>query len=186
MKVGVLALQGDFREHERVLADCGVTPVLVRTLDELVEVDCLVIPGGESTTIGKLATAYGLVEPIRERADRGMPVFGTCAGMIVMAKELVGGEPLLSLMDLRVVRNAYGRQLESFEADVDIKGVDGPMRAVFIRAPVVESVGDGVEVLAEHGGHPVVCEQGNLLAAAFHPELAGDPRLHRRLLEKVG
>lgn len=186
MKAGVLALQGDFREHERVLLDCGVTPVLVRTPDELAEVDCLVIPGGESTTMGKLATAHGLVEPIRDRAGRGMPVFGTCAGMIVMAAELVGGEPLLSLMDVRVVRNAYGRQLESFEADVEIKGEDGPMRAVFIRAPLVESVGPGVEVLAEHSGHPVVCEQGSLLVAAFHPELAGDPRLHRRFLEKVG
>src|SRR5688572_32958444 len=108
MKAGVLALQGDFREHERVLLDCGVTPVLVRTPDELAEVDCLVIPGGESTTIGKLATAHGLVEPIRDRAGGGMPVFGTCAGMIVMATELVGGAPLLSLMDVRVIRNAYG------------------------------------------------------------------------------
>jgi 5'-phosphate synthase pdxT subunit len=186
MKAGVLALQGDFREHARILAECGVTPMLVRTPDELAEADCLVIPGGESTTIGRLARSHGLVEPIRDRASKGMPLFGTCAGMIAMATEVVGGESLLSLMDLRVVRNAYGRQLDSFEADVDVRGFDGPpVRAVFIRAPVVASVGAGVEVLAEHDGHPVVCEQGTLLAAAFHPELAGDPRLHRRFLEKV-
>jgi 5'-phosphate synthase pdxT subunit len=187
MKAGVLALQGDFREHARILADCGATPVLVRNLDHLAEVDALVIPGGESTTISRLARGHGLVEPICDRVRDGMPVFGTCAGMIAMATEVEGGEPLLSLMDLRIVRNAYGRQLDSFEADVDIRGVDGPpMRAVFIRAPVVESVGEGVEVLAEHDGRPVVCEQGHLLVAAFHPELAGDPRLHRRFLKKAG
>jgi 5'-phosphate synthase pdxT subunit len=161
--------------------------VLVRNLDHLGEVDALVIPGGESTTISRLARGHGLVEPIRDRVRDGMPVFGTCAGMIAMATEVEGGEPLLSLMDLRIVRNAYGRQLDSFEADVDIRGVDGPpMRAVFIRAPVVESVGEGVEVLAEHDGRPVVCEQGHLLVASFHPELAGDPRLHRRFLKKAG
>ena len=187
MKVGILALQGDFREHARILADCGVTPVLVRTADELAEVDALVLPGGESTTMGKLARAHELVEPIRERAGKGMPVFGTCAGLIAMATEVVGGEPLLSLMDLRVARNAYGRQIDSFEADVAVQGLDGPpMRAVFIRAPAVEVVGAGVQVLAEHDGRPVVCEQGNLLVAAFHPELASDPRLHRRFLGKAG
>jgi 5'-phosphate synthase pdxT subunit len=186
MKAGVLALQGDFREHARILAECGATPVLVRTPDDVADVDCLVIPGGESTTIARLARGHGLVEPIRERAGKGMPVFGTCAGMIAMATDLEGGEPLLSVMDLRVVRNAYGRQRDSFEADVDVRGLDGPpVRAVFIRAPVVASVGEGVEVLAKHDGHPVVCEQGNLLAAAFHPELAGDPRLHRRFLDKA-
>jgi pyridoxal 5'-phosphate synthase pdxT subunit len=186
VKAGVLALQGDFREHARILGECGATPVLVRTPDDLGEVDCLVIPGGESTTIGRLARGHGLVEPIRDRARKGMPLFGTCAGMITMASDVEGGEPLLSLIDLKVVRNAYGRQLDSFEADVDVRGLEGPpMRAVFIRAPVVASVGDGVEVLAEHDGHPVVCEQGKLLVAAFHPELAGDPRLHRRFLEKV-
>jgi pyridoxal 5'-phosphate synthase pdxT subunit len=187
MKAGVLALQGDFREHARILADCGVTPVLVRTADELAEVDVLVLPGGESTTMGKLARAHELVEPIRERAGEGMPVFGTCAGLIAMATDVVGGEPLLSLMDLRVARNAYGRQIDSFEADVVVQGLDGPpVRAVFIRAPAVEVVGAGVRVLAEHDDRPVVCEQGNLLVAAFHPELAGDPRLHRRFLEMAG
>ncbi len=186
MKAGVLALQGDFREHAAVLADLGATPVLVRTTAELAEVDCLAIPGGESTTIGRMARLHGLVGPIRERAQAGMPMFGTCAGLIVMAKELDGGEPLLSLLDIRVARNAYGRQVDSFEADVPVRGDPQPVRAVFIRAPVVESVGQGVEVLAELDGRPIVVEQGRLLAASFHPELAGEGRLHRRLLERVG
>jgi pyridoxal 5'-phosphate synthase pdxT subunit len=186
VKAGVLALQGDFREHAAVLADLGATPVLVRTPEELAGVDSLAIPGGESTTIGRLARLHGLVEPIRERAAAGMPVFGTCAGMIVMAKEIDGGEPLLSLLDIRVARNAYGRQVESFEADVPLRDEPEPVRAVFIRAPVVEAVGRGVEVLAEHEGRPIVVEQDRLLAAAFHPELAGDGRLHRRMLERVG
>ena len=184
MKAGVLALQGDYREHAAVLADCGVTPVLVRTPQELETVECLAIPGGESTTIARLAGLHGLIGPIRTRSAAGMPVLGTCAGMIVMAKEVVDGEPLLRLMDLRIVRNGYGRQADSFEAELDVSAV-GRLRAVFIRAPIVESVGEGVEVLAEHAGRPVVCEQGNMLASAFHPELVGDARLHRRFLEKV-
>jgi 5'-phosphate synthase pdxT subunit len=187
MKAGVLALQGDYREHAAVLADCGASPVLVRTPEDLSAVGCLAIPGGESTTMAKLARRHELVEPLRERADTGMPVLGTCAGLIVMAKEVEDGEPLLSILDVRVARNAYGRQVDSFEAYVDVPAVPGgPLRAVFIRAPVVESVGDGVEVLAELGGKPVVVEQGTMLAAAFHPELAGDGRLHRRMLERVG
>jgi pyridoxal 5'-phosphate synthase pdxT subunit len=186
MKAGVLALQGDFREHAAVLADLGATPVQVRTPDELDGVDCLAIPGGESTTIGRLARLHGLVGPIRDRAAAGMPVLGTCAGMIVMAREVRDGDPLLSLLDIRVARNAYGRQVDSFEADVPLRGEPEPVRAVFIRAPVVEEVGDGVDVLAELDGRPIVVEQGRLLAAAFHPELAGDGRLHRRMLERVG
>jgi 5'-phosphate synthase pdxT subunit len=187
MKAGVLALQGDFREHAAVLTDLGVAPVMVRTPDELASVDCLAIPGGESTTMAKLARTHGLVEPLRERAKSGMPIFGTCAGMILMATEVEDGEPVLSLLDIRVARNAYGRQVDSFEADVEAPAVsDDPLRAVFIRAPVVESVGAGVDVLAELRGAPILVEQGNLLAAAFHPELAGDPRLHRRMLERVG
>jgi len=185
MKIGVLALQGDFREHERVLADVGSTPIEVRTPQHLEDVDALVIPGGESTAIGRLAGLYGLVEPIRERAAAGMPILGTCAGMIVMAKRVEGGEPLLSLVDLTVRRNAYGRQVDSFETDVDVAGI-GPVRAVFIRAPWVDEVGAGVRVLAEHGGRPVVLEEGNLVVCAFHPELARDPRLHEYLLSKVG
>jgi 5'-phosphate synthase pdxT subunit len=185
VKAGVLALQGDFREHAAMFAEAGATPVLVRTPEELATVDCLAIPGGESTTISKLARRFELVEPIRARASEGMPVFGTCAGMIVMATEVDGGEPLLSLIDIGVVRNAYGRQVDSFESDVEVAGV-GPVRGVFIRAPQVARVGEGVEVLAVHAGVPVLVRQGNLLAAAFHPEIAGDPRLHRSVLESAG
>jgi 5'-phosphate synthase pdxT subunit len=187
MKAGVLALQGDFREHAALLNDLGATAVLVKSPEDLAGVDCLAIPGGESTTIGRLARARGLVEPILERAERGMPVLGTCAGMIVMATEVAGGEPLLSLLDIRVARNAYGRQVDSFEADVQPRTLDGgPLHGVFIRAPEIEKMGDGVGVLAELDGRPVAVEQGSLLAATFHPELAGEPRLHRRFLEKVG
>ena len=185
MKAGVLALQGDFREHAAMFAEAGATPILVRSPEDLATVDCLAIPGGESTTISKLAVRYGLVGPIRDRAAAGMPVLGTCAGMIVMATDVDGGEPLLSLLDLTVVRNAYGRQVDSFEADVDVRGV-GSVRAVFIRAPQVARVGAGVEVLAEHDGMPVLVRHGNLLAATFHPEIAGDERLHRLLLESAG
>ena len=181
MKAGVLALQGDFREHASMFAACGVTVLFVRTPEELAGVDCLAIPGGESTTIAKLARDHGLVDPIRSRAADGMPVFGTCAGMIVLAQRVEGGQPLLSLLDVTVRRNAYGRQVDSFESDVDVDGV-GPVRAVFIRAPVVSEVGDHVEVLACHEGQAVVVRQGNVLAAVFHPEIAGDPRLHAKLL----
>jgi 5'-phosphate synthase pdxT subunit len=185
MKVGILALQGDFREHGFVLRDLGVEPVEVRTAEDLQQVDALVIPGGESTAISKLARQHDLVEPIRERARAGMPMLGTCAGMIVMAERVAGGESLLGLFDVTVTRNAYGRQVDSFEADVDVEGIDEPVRGVFIRAPVVEDVGAGVHVLAEHGGKPVVAEQGNMLVASFHPELAGETRLHEYMLRKV-
>lgn len=185
MKAGVLALQGDFREHARVLDACGATPVEVRTPGQLAGVDCLVVPGGESTTIGKLAASSGLIEPIRERAAAGMPMLGTCAGMIVMAARVDGGEPLLSLVDITVQRNAYGRQVDSFEVDVDVEGIDHPVRAVFIRAPMVREIGPAVRVLAEHEGHPVVLEQGNLVVASFHPELVGETLLHEYVLRKV-
>jgi 5'-phosphate synthase pdxT subunit len=185
MKAGVLALQGDFREHAKAFADAGATPIEVRTPEQLSRVECLAIPGGESTTISKLARSAGLVEPILERARSGMPILGTCAGMIVMAKRVIGLEPLLDLVDVTVRRNAYGRQVDSFEADVDVEGVDRPVRGVFIRAPVVEDVGDDVRVLAEHEGRPVVLEQGNLVVASFHPELADEARLHEYLLGKV-
>jgi pyridoxal 5'-phosphate synthase pdxT subunit len=168
-----------------MLAESGATPVLVRTAEDLDGVSCLAIPGGESTTIGKLATEHGLVEPIRARARDGMPILGTCAGMIVLAMRVAGGLPLLSLLDVTVRRNAYGRQVDSFEADVDVAGV-GPVRAVFIRAPQVEDIGTDVEVLAEHDGKPVLVRQGKILAAAFHPEMAGDPRLHEQLLRLGG
>jgi pyridoxal 5'-phosphate synthase pdxT subunit len=185
MKAGVLALQGDFREHARMFAEAGATPVLVRTPEDLASVECLAIPGGESTAIGRLARRFGLVEPIRERVREGMPVFGTCAGLIVLAREVNEGEPLLGLMDIGVDRNAYGRQVDSFEVDVEVNGL-GPVRGVFIRAPQVSRVGEGVEVLAEHEGRPVVVRQGAMLAATFHPEIAGDPRLHSSFLGLVG
>ncbi len=185
MKAGVLALQGDFREHCAVLADAGATPIEVRTPEHLAQVECLVIPGGESTTISKLARIYGLVEPIRERVAAGMPIFGTCAGMIVLAERVEGFEPLLKLIDITVQRNAYGRQVDSFEADLAVTGIDHPVRGVFIRAPMVEQVGPNVTVLAEHEGHPVVLEQGAVVVASFHPELVGETALHEYLLRKV-
>ncbi len=168
-----------------MLAECGATPVLVRTPEDLAGVSSLCIPGGESTTIGKLARDHGLVDPIRDQAAEGMPIFGTCAGMIVLARRVEGGEPVLSLLDVTVQRNAYGRQVDSFEADVEVRGI-GPVRAVFIRAPQVQIVGTDVDVLAEHGGAPVVVRQGRIIAAAFHPEMAGDPRLHEHLLRLSG
>jgi 5'-phosphate synthase pdxT subunit len=185
MKAGVLALQGDFREHARVFADVGASPMEVRTPADLAGVDVLAIPGGESTTISKLARSAELVEPIVERARAGMPVLGTCAGMIVMAERVEDGEPLLGLVDVTVRRNAYGRQVDSFEADLEVDGIEHPVRGVFIRAPVVESVGEDVRVLASLEGRPVVLEQGNLLLASFHPELVGETGLHGYLLGKA-
>jgi pyridoxal 5'-phosphate synthase pdxT subunit len=185
VKAGVLALQGDFREHARVFAELGASPVEVRTPEDLARVDVLAIPGGESTTISKLAGSAGLVEPIVERANAGMPILGTCAGMIVMARRVDGLEPLLSLVDVTVRRNAYGRQVDSFEADLDVLGIEHPVRGVFIRAPVVEGIGEGVRVLAQHEERPVVLEQGNLVVASFHPELVGETGLHGYVLGKV-
>jgi pyridoxal 5'-phosphate synthase pdxT subunit len=185
VKAGVLALQGDFREHATAFAALGATPVEVRTADHLAEVDCLAIPGGESTTIAKLARAYDLVEPVRECARGGMPILGTCAGMIVLAREVDGGEPLFALMDIDVRRNAYGRQVDSFEADLQVRGIDHPVRGVFIRAPWIERIGDGVDVLATFEDRAVVLEQGNLVVASFHPELVGETALHGYLLGKV-
>ena len=185
MKAGVLALQGDFREHARAFADAGATPIEVRSPEDLAHVDCLAIPGGESTTISKLARSAGLVEPIVDRANAGMPILGTCAGMIVMAKRIVGLAPLFELVDIEVERNAYGRQVDSFETDLDVEGVDHPVRGVFIRAPAVRDVGDGVRILARLEGAPVVLEEGNLVVASFQPELVGETRLHEYLLGKV-
>lgn len=185
MKTGVLSLQGDFREHARVFAELGVSPLEIRTPADLSGVDVLAIPGGESTTISKLARSAGLVEPIVERARTGMPILGTCAGMIVLAERVERGEPLLGLVDVTVQRNAYGRQVDSFEADLEVSGIEHPVRGVFIRAPVVSEVGDGVRVLAEHEGRPVVLEQGNIVVASFHPELAGETGLHAYLLGKA-
>ncbi|MGH2786829.1 MAG: pyridoxal 5'-phosphate synthase glutaminase subunit PdxT [Actinomycetota bacterium] len=181
MKVGVLGLQGDVREHVSALEAAGTTPTIIRTASELADVGALVIPGGESTTIGKLMDRFGLVGAVVDRARAGMPVYGTCAGMILMARDVVGRHDaphLLRIMDLTVHRNAYGRQVESFEADLAVTGMDDAFPAVFIRAPVVESVGPRVEVLATWDETPVLVRQGRLLASSFHPEISGDARIH--------
>lgn len=181
LKVGVLALQGDVREHIRALTGAGATPFPVRYPEEVGEVDALVMPGGESTTIGKLLDRFELSEPIRERARDGMPLYGTCAGLILMASEIEGrdGAPhRMGLMDMTVERNAYGRQVDSFEADLVVDGLPDPFRAVFIRSPVVTRVGSSVDVLARHDGDPVLVRAGNLMASTFHPELTGDNRIH--------
>jgi pyridoxal 5'-phosphate synthase pdxT subunit len=186
--IGVLALQGDVREHLAVLAEVGAQARPVRTLAELDAVDGLIVPGGESTVIGKLARRYGLLEPLRERAKAGFGVFGTCAGLIFMARE-VDGPPqhLLGVLDVRVRRNAFGRQVASFEAEFDVKGLDGgPVTALFIRAPWVTELAPGVEVLAEVDGRVVAVRQGNLLGTSFHPELTGEQRFHRQFVELVG
>jgi 5'-phosphate synthase pdxT subunit len=184
--VGVLALQGDFREHLRMLAEVGAPAVPVRTSSELAGVDALVIPGGESTTIGKLADRFGLIGPLRDRITSGMPVYGTCAGLIFLASGVTEGDQhLLSVLDVVVLRNAFGRQNESFEVDLDIAGLESPFRAVFIRAPWVVKVGDGVEVLATIGEHPVMVRQGRVLATSFHPELTNDHRIHQMLIDLV-
>ncbi|BAF58191.1 predicted glutamine amidotransferase [Pelotomaculum thermopropionicum SI] len=186
MKVGVLALQGAFREHQKVLAACGAESVQVRKPEQLEDISALVIPGGESTTIGKLLLEFNLFEPLVKLGQGGLPVFGTCAGMILLAREIAGsGQPRLGLMDISVERNAFGRQVESFEADLDIPVLgEEPFRAVFIRAPYIIEAGGGVEVLARFGEKIVMARQGRCLAAAFHPELTGDLRIHRYFLEK--
>ncbi|MFO7169131.1 MAG: pyridoxal 5'-phosphate synthase glutaminase subunit PdxT [Chloroflexota bacterium] len=188
MTIGILALQGDFREHEEVLRRIGAPTVQVRLPKHLEQVDRLIIPGGESTTIGKLLALYNLLEPIRSRVRQGMPLWGTCAGAILMAKTIVDGredQPSLALMDIAARRNAFGSQLESFEADLSIPQLgEEPMRAVFIRAPILESPGSGVEVLAAlDDGRVVAAQQGRMLATAFHPELTPDDRMHRYFLE---
>ncbi|MGH2729710.1 MAG: pyridoxal 5'-phosphate synthase glutaminase subunit PdxT [Actinomycetota bacterium] len=188
VKIGVLALQGDVREHIRLLAAVGATPIAVRHAEEVFSVDALVLPGGESTTIGKLLDRFELLQPLNQRVREGMPIFGTCAGMILMARDIVGHEDApkrLGVMDITVRRNAYGRQVDSFEADLPVTGLEEPLTAVFIRAPVVEHVGDGVEVLAVCEDRPVLLRQGHLLASSFHPEIAGDPRLHALFLEMI-
>ena len=183
-KVGVLALQGDVREHASALAELGAHVVEVRTPEDLAGVDALVLPGGESTTMSLLLQSSGLFDPIAERLADGMPAFGTCAGMILLASEVVDGRPdqrSFAAIDIAVRRNAFGRQVDSFEAEIDVAGV-GRVPAVFIRAPFVERAGEGVEVLAEVDGHPVVCRSGPVLVASFHPELSGDLRVHELFL----
>lgn len=188
-KVGVLALQGPARLHASILADLGASPVAVRTPSDLAAVDALVIPGGESTTMSFLLESSGVGDAVRERLGDGLPVLGTCAGMIVCASEVLGGrvdQRSLGAIDLSVRRNAFGRQRESFETDLEVAGLDGgPFPAVFIRAPVAERTGDGVEVLATLDEGPVVCAAGSVMVCAFHPELGGDLRLHSLFLERM-
>jgi len=186
-RVGVLALQGDFREHRAMLERLGATTIEVRRQAELDAADALVIPGGESTTIGKLMVHYGLIEPIKTRAAAGMPVFGTCAGLITVAREIVeGDQPLLGLIDIVARRNAFGRQVHSFEADLELTPFGPPpLRAIFIRAPWIERAGPGVEILASHQGHAVAAREGWVLVTAFHPELTGDTRMHDAFLSIV-
>jgi len=192
--IGVLALQGAFIEHIQILRELGREAREVRLPADLGGIGRLIIPGGESTTIGKLAVSYGLLERVRELAAAGVPVWGICAGMVFLAREIGGGDqPILGLMDIRVRRNAFGRQVESFEADLEVAALralergDGTFHAVFIRAPSVESVGDGVEILARlEDGAVVAVRQANLLATAFHPELTPDPRFHEYFLRMMG
>lgn len=184
--VGVLALQGDFREHLVAVEAVGARGMEVRLAADLDVIDALVIPGGESTTIGRLATRYGMIDPLRKHINAGLPVLGTCAGMIVLASKLTdGAQPQLEVLDVVVERNAFGRQNDSFESDLDVEGLDEPMHAVFIRAPLIARAGPEVEILAEHGGRPVVVRQGDILASSFHPELTDDRRLHEMLIAMV-
>jgi 5'-phosphate synthase pdxT subunit len=188
-RIGVLALQGDVREHVAMLRTAGAEPRPVRRPAEVAGLDGLVLPGGESTTIARLAGRYGLLDPLRAAVRAGLPVYGTCAGMILLADRLVDappGQPTIGGLDVTVRRNAFGRQVDSFEADLHVTGVaGGPVHAVFIRAPWVEERGPRVEPLADTGGRVVVVRQGPLLATAFHPELSGDPRLHRLFVTMV-
>ncbi|WP_395658773.1 pyridoxal 5'-phosphate synthase glutaminase subunit PdxT [Nocardioides sp.] len=191
--IGVLAVQGDVREHLGVLAGLGVDARTVRRPAELDDCDGLVVPGGESTTMAKLARTFDLLEPLRQRVKEGLPVFGTCAGMIMLADRVedgVPGQETIGGLDITVRRNAFGRQVDSFEGDLELVGLTGPVHAVFIRAPWVESVGEDVEVLARvpHGpavGRIVAVRQGPLMATSFHPEVGGDPRVHRLFVDLV-
>ncbi|MEU0500920.1 pyridoxal 5'-phosphate synthase glutaminase subunit PdxT [Nocardia sp. NPDC004278] len=192
--IGVLALQGDVREHVAALAECGAEPVLVRRASELAAVDALVLPGGESTAISKLLEVFELLEPLRARLREGMPAFGSCAGMILLASEVLDTRPdakHLSGIDMTVRRNAFGRQVDSFETDLEFAGLNGgPMRAVFIRAPWVERAGAGVEVLATvpsgpFAGRIVAVRQGRVVATSFHPEVTGDLRVHKMFVDLV-
>ncbi len=192
MKVGVLALQGDVREHLRALRECGAEPITVRRINELDSVEALVIPGGESTTMALLAETFSLFKPIQNRIAAGLPVYGSCAGMILMADRVLDAtdsQRTFGGLDIVVRRNAFGRQVDSFESDLQFLGLDSAFRAVFIRAPWVEEVGKEVEVLASLNFdgkiHPVAVRQGTLLATSFHPELTDDHRLHRYFLEQV-
>jgi len=186
MKVGVLALQGAFAQHAQVLVALAAAPVEVRCPADLADVDAMVLPGGESTTMSMLLDSSGLRQPVADRLANGMPTFGTCAGMILLATRLADGrydQRSFGAIDLDVRRNGYGRQIDSFEKDLVVTGLDEPFHGVFIRAPVVDRVGDDVEVLATIDGAPVLCLQGAVMVSSFHPEMSGDARIHARFLD---
>lgn len=184
MAIGVLAVQGDFARHLALLGGIGVEGLEVRTIEDLARVERLIIPGGESTTVGLLLARYGLGDAIRSRADEGMPLWGTCMGMILLARSVEGRpeQPTLGLLDIEVRRNAFGAQVHSFEANVEVTGM-GEVEGVFIRAPIVTRMGEGVESVAQYDGKTVAVRQGRRLGTSFHPELTGDDRLHRAFLE---
>ena len=187
MPVGILALQGDFREHAQLLNGMGVETRLVRKPGELDSIDGLVIPGGESTTIGKLADRYGLLDPLRRVVRSGIPTLGTCAGLIFLAAGTTGPAQIhLGVLDVVVERNAFGRQVDSFEAELDVTGLVDPLHAVFIRAPVIDKAGADVEILASVENDPVMVRQGNIIATSFHPELTGETRVHTLMLNQEG
>ena len=184
--VGVLALQGDVREHVNILQSLGADASEVKKPDQLFDIDALILPGGESTTIAKMAVRFGMFDPLRSAIDDGLPVYGTCAGMILLASTISDSDqPVIGALDMVVKRNAFGRQNESFEAPVDVDGLVSPFDGVFIRAPWIEKVGADVEVLAAIEDHPVMVRQGKILATSFHPELTGDGRIHEMLLDLV-
>jgi pyridoxal 5'-phosphate synthase pdxT subunit len=193
VKVGVLALQGASARHASMLTRLGAEPVTVRSPADLTDISALVLPGGESTTMSQLLESSGLFEPLSERLAEGLPALGTCAGMILLGRDILDGrsdQRCFGAIDIDVRRNAFGRQIDSFEADLAIEGMgegvgDRPVHAVFIRAPVVERIGTGVDVLATVEGRPVLCRQGPVIVAAFHPELGDDPRLHELFLNEV-
>lgn len=185
MKIGVLALQGAVAEHIRSIGKAGAEGVAVKRTEQLQEVQGLIIPGGESTTIGKLMRKYGFIDAIRQFSEQGKPIFGTCAGLIVLAERIEGEEAHLGLMNMTVARNAFGRQRESFETDLPVKGIDEPIRAVFIRAPLIKEVGPNVDVLSTYNDEIVTARQGHLLASSYHPELTEDPRLHQYFADMV-
>ncbi|MEA1902975.1 MAG: pyridoxal 5'-phosphate synthase glutaminase subunit PdxT [Actinomycetota bacterium] len=185
-RVGVLALQGDVREHLTILGSLGAQASEIKRPEQLEDIDALVIPGGESTTIGKMAVRFGLLDPLKKAIGDGLPVYGTCAGMILLASAVTDvDQPLIGALDVVVRRNAFGRQNESFEAEVEVEGFDVPFHAVFIRAPWIEKVGGEVEVLSLVDDHPVMVRQDNILATSFHPELTGDGRIHQMLLDLI-
>jgi 5'-phosphate synthase pdxT subunit len=185
LSVGVLALQGAVREHLQHIEQLGATGAAIKWPHELDRVGGLIIPGGESTTIGKLMLEYGFIDAIRDFHAQGKPIYGTCAGMILLAKKISeGDQPLLSLMDIEARRNAFGRQRESFEADLEIKDV-GSFKAVFIRAPWIEKIDNSVELMSEFGNIKVMARQGSILVSAFHPELTGDTRIHKYFIDMI-